>query len=145
MKKPPKKTKQPPQRDTASVDLLDSLSELEGYASRGLTIEDVKWEVRQQHPERVRVAFRAPEPGEYPPAAVKRLREAMGMSQATFAQVIGVSRILVQSWERGVRVPSPLAARLLDTISADPSAWLKNLRSFRPSPRRRRPPVRKAS
>jgi DNA-binding transcriptional regulator YiaG len=82
------------------------------------------------------VAFRAPEPGTYPPAKVRKLRDVMGMSQATFADVLGVSRILVQSWERGVRVPSPLAARLLDTISADPIGWLERLRSSGSSKRR---------
>ena len=84
-----------------------------------MTIEDMKRDIHRRHPERVRVVFRT-DPGEYPPAAVRKLRDAMGMSQATFAQVIGVSRILVQSWERGVRDPSALACRLLDTISAEP-------------------------
>lgn len=130
-----KKRSDLPRRSRAAVDLLDSLAELEGYAARGLKIEDVKRDIRRRHPERVRAAFRAPEPGRYSPAAVRNLRDVMGMSQATFAQVLGVSRILVQSWERGVRVPSPLAARLLDTISADPSAWLARLQASSPSRR----------
>jgi DNA-binding transcriptional regulator YiaG len=50
------------------------------------------------------------------------------MSQAGFAQLMGVSRILVQGWERGVRTPSPLASRLLDTINRDPAGWLTSLR-----------------
>jgi DNA-binding transcriptional regulator YiaG len=49
------------------------------------------------------------------------------MSQAVFAGLLGVSRILVQSWERGVRDPSPLACRLLDTINRDPEGWLAEL------------------
>jgi DNA-binding transcriptional regulator YiaG len=36
--------------------------------------------------------------------------------------------VLVQSWERGVRDPSPLACRLLDTIGRDPGGWLAGLR-----------------
>jgi DNA-binding transcriptional regulator YiaG len=37
--------------------------------------------------------------------------------------MVGVSRILVQSWERGVRKSSPLARRLLDIVSDDPKTW----------------------
>lgn len=128
MKTTSRKLRRPPKRNEATTDLLKSLAEMESYASRGLTIGDVKRQIRRHHPTRVRVAFHAPAPGRHPPAAVRKLRDSMGMSQATFAQVIGVSRILVQSWERGVREPSPLACRLLDTISADPSAWLAGLR-----------------
>lgn len=136
MQKKQKKTSASPRRNSATADLLDGLAELESYAARGLTIGQVARELGRQHPERVRVAFVAPKPGKYPPGKVRRLREAMGMSQATFAQVIGVSRILVQSWERGMRIPSPLAARLLDTISADPWRWLENLQSGSLSRRR---------
>jgi DNA-binding transcriptional regulator YiaG len=144
MKKAPTRRKDPPKRSQATADLLGSLAELEAYTARGLTIEGVKREIGHRHPERVRVAYRAPEPGKYPPAAVRRLRDAMGMSQATFAEVLGVSRILVQSWERGVRVPSPLAARLLDTISVDPVAWLASLQSAKRPNRRSPSPARKA-
>lgn len=136
MQKKPKKANVSPRRNSATADLLDALAELESYAARGLTIGQAVRELRQQHSERVRVAFVAPRPGMYPPDKVRRLREAMGMSQATFAQVIGVSRILVQSWERGVRIPSPLAARLLDTISDDPWRWLENLQSASAAKRR---------
>jgi putative transcriptional regulator len=68
-----------------------------------------------------------PEPGKYPPQAVKKLRGKLHVSQAGFASLVGVSRILVASWERGARAPSPLARRLLDTINADPVGWLNNL------------------
>jgi DNA-binding transcriptional regulator YiaG len=119
-----KKVKKRADRNQATKDLLAGLAELESYASRGLSIDALKRDLRRRHPERVRIVFRAPDPRLYSPTAVRKLRDAMGMSQATFAQVIGVSRILVQSWERGVREPSALARRLLDTISADPVAWL---------------------
>jgi DNA-binding transcriptional regulator YiaG len=137
MKNALKKLQKPQKRNQATADLLESLAEMESYAKRGLTIDDMKRDIQSRHPDRVRVVFHAPDPGEYPPAAVKKLRGAMCMSQATFAQVIGVSRILVQSWERGVREPSPLACRLLDTISADPPAWLARLQSSdKPTSRR---------
>src|SRR5687767_4896566 len=57
-----------------------------------------------------------PEPGKYSPTAVKKLRHQLGMSQGIFAELLGVSRVWVQGWERGVRQPSPLARRLMDTI-----------------------------
>ena len=87
MKSPPKKLKKPPKRNRATVDLLESLAEMQGYVDRGMTIDDMKRDIQQRHPERVRVVFHAPAPGKYPPAAVKKLRGAMGMSQATFASV----------------------------------------------------------
>ncbi len=65
-----------------------------------------------------------PEPTVHTAATVKAIRDRMGVSQAAFAKLVGVSTILVQSWEQGVRVPSPLAGRLLDTIAENPSAWL---------------------
>jgi DNA-binding transcriptional regulator YiaG len=76
-----------------------------------------------------------PGPGKHSPAAVRKLRTSMGMSQAVFAELIGVSGILVQSWERGVREPSPLARRLLDTIRRDPAGWLAGLGGKGPSRR----------
>jgi DNA-binding transcriptional regulator YiaG len=65
-----------------------------------------------------------PEPAKYSPAAVRKLRDHLGMSQAVFAELLGVSRIWVQGWERGVRQPSALARRLMDTIRANPASWL---------------------
>jgi putative transcriptional regulator len=68
-----------------------------------------------------------PDPPHYSAAAVRKLRKQIGVSQATFAGMLGVSRILVQSWERGVREPSRMARRLLQTIHRDPSAWLAGM------------------
>ncbi len=65
-----------------------------------------------------------PEPGSHAPAAIRKLRTRLGLSQSQFARMIGISTILMQGWEQGVRQPSLLARRLLDTISVDPVAWL---------------------
>jgi DNA-binding transcriptional regulator YiaG len=73
----------------------------------------------------VRIVAR--EPGKYPQAAVKAMRRKFGASQEEFPSLIGVSRILVQGWERGVRKPSAMARRLLDTIGQDPAGWLAGL------------------
>jgi putative transcriptional regulator len=64
-----------------------------------------------------------PEPGLYDAKRVRATREKLGVSQATFASIVGVSTILAQSWEQGVRVPSKLARRLLDEINRDPTRW----------------------
>jgi len=69
-----------------------------------------------------------PDPAIYRATQIRQLRESLGVSQAVFAHLLGVSVILVKSWERGVREPSPLARRLLDTIKADPSWWLTSVR-----------------
>jgi DNA-binding transcriptional regulator YiaG len=37
--------------------------------------------------------------------------------------MLGVSKVLVQSWEQGARRPSRLARRLLDEINARPHHW----------------------
>jgi putative transcriptional regulator len=64
-----------------------------------------------------------PEPQEYQPADVRRLRRELGISQAVFAQLMGVSTVLVQSWEQGQRIPSRMARRLLDEIAREPRRW----------------------
>ena len=104
--------------------LLRSLEELEACVREGVRPED-------RFPSRSRTVFRAPRPGSYPPATVVKLRKRLGVSQAGFAELLGVSRILVQGWERGVRHPSPLACRLMDTIASDPAGWLAGLRQKR--------------
>jgi putative transcriptional regulator len=102
--------------------LLRGLEELEACVRDGVRPED-RFSSR--------TVFRVPAPGHYSPQAVTKLRKRLGVSQAGFAEMMGVSRILVQSWERGVRKPSALASRLLDTISSDPAAWLARLQSPR--------------
>src|SRR5271170_2061950 len=55
-----------------------------------------------------------PDPHVYRAKQIRALRDSLGVSQAVFAHLLGVSVILVKSWERGVREPSPMARRLLD-------------------------------
>ena len=63
------------------------------------------------------------EPGEYDGAGVRATRASLNASQAIFARVMGVSTILVRSWENGSREPSRLARRLLDEINREPRRW----------------------
>ncbi len=97
-----------------AADLMTGLRELAQCIRDGVRPED-RFTART-------ITF--PPPSAFPPAAVKKLRGSLGVSQAAFADMLGVSRILAQSWERGVREPSHLARRLLDTIAADPVGWL---------------------
>jgi len=62
-------------------------------------------------------------PAVYTPARVRKTRLRLGVSQSIFADLVGVSVVLVQSWERGVRLPSKLASRLLDEINRDRDRW----------------------
>src|SRR6476469_5018149 len=58
--------------------------------------------------------FEVPDaPTKYGPDKVKATRALVGVSQSIFAGMLGVSTILVQSWERGVRTPALWARRLL--------------------------------
>jgi len=71
-----------------------------------------------------------PAPTIFRAGQIRALRESLGVSQAVFAHLLGVSVILVKSWERGAREPNPMARRLLDTIQADPSRWLASVRGL---------------
>jgi putative transcriptional regulator len=59
-------------------------------------------------------------PKPYDAAAVKRIRERLGMSQAVFAAVLDVSVDTVQSWEQGINQPPGIACRFLDQLNRDP-------------------------
>jgi putative transcriptional regulator len=71
-----------------------------------------------------------PDPNVYRAKQIRDLRDSLGVSQAVFAHLLGVSVILVKSREHGARDPSPMARRLLDTIKADPSRWLATVREM---------------
>ena len=71
----------------------------------------------------VRTVRIVPDPGQYKPADVQKLRSLLGVSQPVFARMLGVSAALVRSWECGQRKPSALARRLLDQMRANPANW----------------------
>jgi DNA-binding transcriptional regulator YiaG len=71
----------------------------------------------------VRTCRRLVEPTEYDPQQVRRTRREMGVSQAVFADMVGVSESLVQSWEQGFRRPSKMACRLLDEFNRNRDHW----------------------
>ena len=110
----PQQTNDKKNRRRAADDIMHGLRELAKAIEDGVPLDE-RFTVR---------TVSIPEPAKYSPSAVKKLRAELGMSQAVFAELLGVSRVWVQAWERGVRRPSPLARRLMDTIRANPASWL---------------------
>jgi putative transcriptional regulator len=78
-------------------------------------------------------------PPEYRDKDVRRVRDSLGMSQAAFAAFLAVDPSTVQSWEQGIRTPSPLARRVLSEIEADPGHWRKRLAACLVGPETREP------
>ena len=57
--------------------------------------------------------------------SVTSVRERTGLSQAKFAQLLGVSVRTVQEWEQGRRAPSGAARTLLLVAQKNPRALLE--------------------
>lgn len=56
---------------------------------------------------------------------VAKTREKTGLSQARFAQLLGVSLRTLQDWEQGRRAPSGAARTLLMVAAKNPQALLE--------------------
>ena len=56
---------------------------------------------------------------------IARIREGTGLSQARFAQLLGVSARTLQDWEQGRRAPSGAARTLLMVAARSPRALLE--------------------
>jgi len=94
-------------------EMIDGLTELRDTLARGIPLEQ-RFDVRH---------VEIPDPAPYDAAAVRDTRLILRVSQPVFAQMLGVSPILVKAWEQGRRAPSPMARRLLDEINRDPARW----------------------
>jgi putative transcriptional regulator len=57
--------------------------------------------------------------------SVTQIREGTGLSQARFAQLLGVSIRTLQEWEQGRRAPSGAARTLLLIAARNPKALLE--------------------
>jgi putative transcriptional regulator len=55
---------------------------------------------------------------------VSAIRESTGLSQANFAELLGVSVRTLQEWEQGRRAPSGAARTLLRIAAKNPRAIL---------------------
>ncbi len=60
-----------------------------------------------------------------PPASTKEIRTRLGLSQAAFAGLMGVSARTVQDWEQGRREPSGPAKSLLRIAEQHPRVFLE--------------------
>ena len=69
------------------------------------------------------------QPTAYAPAAVRKTRDLLKLSQPLFAKFLGVSVQTVRAWEQGDNIPSDMAARFLDEINANPIYWQRRLQS----------------
>ncbi len=99
---------------TMGQSILADLTEFAEALESGVAL-DSKYTIR-----RVRVPDA---PSEYTPRAIRATREKVGVSQAVFSHLLGVSTILVQAWEQGNRVPAAWARRLMDEVNHDPKRW----------------------
>lgn len=59
------------------------------------------------------------------PDSVRTLRERMGLSQAAFAALLGVSLRTLQDWEQGRRKPTGPAYALLRVATRHPEALIE--------------------
>lgn len=57
--------------------------------------------------------------------SVTKIRQGTGLSQARFAQLLGVSARTLQEWEQGRRSPSGAARTLLLIAARNPKALLE--------------------
>jgi putative transcriptional regulator len=67
-------------------------------------------------------------PSDYPPKRIRQVRATLGLSQALFAQFLGVSIATVQAWEQGVKSPAKMACRFMDEMLRDPAQWQRRVR-----------------
>ena len=69
------------------------------------------------------------QPTPYDPAAVRKTRDLLKLSQPLFAKFLGVAVQTVRAWEQGDNIPSDMACRFLDEINANPAYWQRRLQS----------------
>lgn len=63
----------------------------------------------------------------FKPADIRNIRERLGLSQAQFALLIGISVSTLQNWEQGRREPEGPARALLQVADRNPEALLAAL------------------
>lgn len=90
---------------------------------KGLS-EAIEYE-RGEMPARVAKCTVTPAP-EFEAQEIKDVRVSLGMTQVTFAEVMGVSVKTVEAWEAGTNKPNGSARRLLSFIQIDPGMISRN-------------------
>ena len=74
---------------------------------------------------RVRVSRFSPDVAALRPKEIRKIRTALGLSQADFAHYLGTSVACIRSWEQVVRRPQSSALRLLSIAKRKPAALLE--------------------
>ena len=69
-------------------------------------------------------------PRAFSAAEVKEIRRRLSVSQAIFAEFIGVAAATLRDWEQGVSTPSGPACRIMDEIALNFDAWSKRIRDL---------------
>ena len=80
---------------------------------------------RRKQTARVRVSRFSPEVAALRPKEIRKIRTALGLSQADFADYLGTSVACVRSWEQGMRRPQSAALRLLTIAKKKPAVLLE--------------------
>ena len=80
---------------------------------------------RRKQTARVRVSRISPDVAALRPKEIRKIRTALGLSQADFARYLGTSVACVRSWEQGMRRPHRAALRLLTIAKKKPAALLE--------------------
>ena len=99
-------------------EMVGELHKLCDAIEGGASVDDVA---------RVRPAPINVKPAAVGPADVRAVRESLGLSQAMFADFLGVGLSTLRRWELGQVVPSAVARRFLGEVRDDPNYWRKKL------------------
>ena len=100
------------------AEIVEELSELRNTLERGERVD---------HKYTVKTVELDLQPRQYEADDVRQVRQSLNVSQAVFAQILAASPESVESWEQGLRKPSPMACRLLDLIQRHRDHWVKVL------------------
>ncbi len=94
-------------------------------------LNDFKTALESGHPIERKFTLRTVEldlePQLWSSVRIVEIREQLSVSQAVFAELVGVSAHAVRAWEQGHREPTKMARRLLDEMFANPARWKKLL------------------
>ena len=105
--------------------LIQGLKEAIAYERGELTnvrVHRVEVTARKAHAEK---------PPYYAPFMIREIRQNLGVSQAIFAEMMGVSASTVRAWEQGKREPTGPACRVLQLADTHPDV-LKELSPIDP-------------
>ena len=81
-------------------------------------------------------------PPYYPPYLVREIRQKLGVSQAIFAQMLGVSASTVRAWEQGKREAEGPVGRILQLAEMHPEIFKAICGPIHPATKGKRPAPR---